>query len=196
MIRAVVVAFLLLATPAWAQPTVLQPFDSVPLVIDTANGPQHFLAELALTPAQQRQGLMFRRHLAPDAGMLFVMPEPQIMHFWMHNTYIPLDMIFIAPGGRIVDYRQRAKPLSDAIIASRAPAIAVLEINGGTVDRLGIKIGDVVRATALGDLAKRESDRYVTGRRYDLRRTAHILGHRRQAVNRLSTRTPPCFGLK
>lgn len=154
MIRTVLLAFLLLAAPAWAQPDALQTFDTAPLTIDTADGPQHFTVELAVTPAQQHQGLMFRRHLAANAGMLFVMPEMQIMQFWMHNTYIPLDMIFIAPGGRIVDYHERATPLSDAIIISRAPAIAVLEVNGGTVDRLGIKVGDVVRATALGDAAR------------------------------------------
>lgn len=149
----VAAVFVLLAAPAWAQPVALQTFNAAPLVIDTAHGPQRFTVELALTAAQQHQGLMFRRHLAADAGMLFVMPEPQIMQFWMHDTYIPLDMIFIAPGGRIVGYHKRAMPMSDAIIVSQAPAIAVLEVNGGTVDRLGIKVGDVVRAAALGNLA-------------------------------------------
>lgn len=154
MIRDALLALVLLSVPAAAQPLALQTFDSAPLIVDTAKGAQHFTVELALTPAQQHQGLMFRRHLAADAGMLFVMPQPQIMQFWMHETYIPLDMIFIAPGGRIVGYHERAMPLSDAIIMSRAPAIAVLEVNGGTVDRLGIRIGDIVRAAALGNLAK------------------------------------------
>ncbi len=154
MLRFVLVALLLLATPAWTQPAALQTFDTAPLTIDTADGPQQFTVELALTPAQQRQGLMFRRHLAADAGMLFVMAEPKVQTFWMHNTYIPLDMIFIAPGGRIVGYHERAVPMSDAIVMSRSPAVAVLEVNGGTVDRLGIKIGDIVHAAALGDGAK------------------------------------------
>jgi uncharacterized membrane protein (UPF0127 family) len=154
MIRSVLVALVLLAVPAAAQPVALQTFNAAPLTVDTAKGAQRFTVELALTPAQQHQGLMFRRRLAADAGMLFVMPQPQIMQFWMHETYIPLDMIFIAPGGRIVGYHERAMPLSDAIIMSQAPAIAVLEVNGGTVDRLGIKVGDVVRAAALGNLAK------------------------------------------
>ncbi|MDE2227986.1 MAG: DUF192 domain-containing protein [Alphaproteobacteria bacterium] len=154
MIRAILVALALLATPAFAQVQPLQTFDTAPLVIDTAKGPQHFTVELALTPAQQEQGLMFRRSLAPDAGMLFVVAQPQIMSFWMHNTLIPLDMLFIGAGGRIVDLHERAIPMSDAIIVSRAPAAAVLELNGGTVARLGIKVGDVVRAAALGNAAK------------------------------------------
>ncbi|MGH6968837.1 MAG: DUF192 domain-containing protein [Stellaceae bacterium] len=151
MMRAAFVALALLATPAFAQPQALQTFNTAPLTIDTAKGPQHFTVELALTPAQKEQGLMFRRRLAADAGMLFVVAEPQTMTFWMHDTYVPLDMLFIAPGGRIVDLHERAIPLSDAIIVSRAPAVAVLELNGGTVDRLGIKVGDVVRAAALGN---------------------------------------------
>ena len=152
MSRAILVVLaMLLATPAFAQPQNFQTFTSAPLSIDTAKGPQHFTVELALTPDQQEQGLMYRPHLAADAGMLFVMAQPQIMTFWMHNTLIPLDMLFIAGGGKIVDLHERAMPLSDATIISHAPAIAVLELNGGTVDRLGIKIGDVVRAAALGD---------------------------------------------
>lgn len=149
-----VLALLLATTPAFAQPQSFQTFTSAALSIDTAKGRQHFTVELALTPDQQEQGLMFRRHLAADAGMLFVMAQPQIMTFWMHNTLIPLDMLFIAAGGKIVDLHERAMPMSDATIVSHAPAIAVLELNGGTVDRLGIKIGDVVHAAALGDVAK------------------------------------------
>ncbi|MGB8182652.1 MAG: DUF192 domain-containing protein [Stellaceae bacterium] len=149
----VAVLALMLATPAFAQPQTFQTFTSAPLTIDTVKGPQHFTVELALTPAQQEQGLMFRREMAPDAGMLFVAAQPQIMTFWMHNTLIPLDMLFIATGGKIVDMHERAVPMSDATIVSRAPAIAVLELNGGTVDRLGIKIDDVVHAAALGDAA-------------------------------------------
>ena len=144
---------LLLATPAFAQPQSFQTFTSAPLSIDTAKGRQHFTVELALTPDQQEQGLMFRSRLASDAGMLFVVAQPQIMTFWMHDTLIPLDMLFIAAGGKIVDMHERAVPMSDATIVSHAPAIAVLELNGGTVDRLGIKIGDVVHAAALGDAA-------------------------------------------
>lgn len=154
MSRVILAVFaVLLAAPAFAQPRTFQTFTSAPLSIDTAKGRQHFTVELALTPAQQEQGLMYRPHLAADAGMLFVAAQPQIMTFWMHNTLIPLDMLFIAAGGKIVDLHERAMPMSDATIVSHAPAIAVLELNGGTADRLGIKIGDIVHAAALGDAA-------------------------------------------
>ena len=151
LLRRVAVALVLLTAPAWAQSVALQTFNTASLTIDIAKGPQRFIVELALSPAQQEQGLMYRRSLAADAGMLFVFAQPQIRTFWMHNTFIPLDMIFVAPGGRIVGYHERAMPLSDAFVVSQAPAVAVLEVNGGTVDRLGIKIGDVVHAAALGD---------------------------------------------
>jgi len=72
----------------------------------------------------------------------------------MHNTLIPLDMLFIAADGRIVDIHERAVPLSDESIVSKAPARAVLELNGGTAARLGIAPGDVVRAAAFGNAAK------------------------------------------
>ena len=132
----------------------LQSFVKSTLAIETAKGPQRFAVELALSPAQQEQGLMFRRAMAPDAGMLFVFSESRIQSFWMHNTLIPLDMLFIAADGRIVDIHERAVPLSDESIVSKAPARAVLELNGGTAARLGIAPGDVVRAAAFGNAAK------------------------------------------
>jgi uncharacterized membrane protein (UPF0127 family) len=136
-----------LAAGAQAQ---LQSFDKSTLVIDTAKGSQRFNIELALTPAQQEQGLMFRRSMAADAGMLFVFPATAPQIFWMHNTLIPLDMLFIAADGRIADIHERAVPMSDATIASKVPVLAVLELNGGTVSRLGIKVGDLVRHPAFG----------------------------------------------
>ncbi|MGH6979618.1 MAG: DUF192 domain-containing protein [Stellaceae bacterium] len=129
----------------------LQIFDKSVLVIDTASGPRHFDVELAVTPAQEEQGLMYRQRLAPDAGMLFVFDDTAIRTFWMRNTMIPLDMLFIAPDGRIVDIHERAVPLSENVIPSREPARAVLELNGGTAARLGIKIGDVVHFKSFGN---------------------------------------------
>jgi uncharacterized protein len=129
----------------------LQSFDKSTLVIETAKGPIHFDVELALTPAQQEQGLMYRPRLAPDAGMLFDFRDLAPRAFWMKNTLIPLDMLFIGGDGKIVDIHERAVPLSEDIIASKVPARAVLELNGGTVDRLGIAVGDVVRSAELGN---------------------------------------------
>ena len=128
----------------------LQTFEKSSLVIETSAGPRHFDVELARTPAQEEQGLMYREHLDPDAGMLFVFDDTEPRSFWMKNTLIPLDMLFIAADGRIVDIHERAIPLSEDIIPSQVPARAVLELNGGTVTRLGIKVGDLVRYKSFG----------------------------------------------
>jgi uncharacterized membrane protein (UPF0127 family) len=146
-VLAALFACALMPTAARAQ---LATFEKSSLTIDTARGPQRFTVELALSPHQQQQGLMFRQQLAPDAGMLFVFPQPQPTAFWMKNTLIPLDMLFIAADGRIADIHERAVPLSEASIPSAVPVKAVLELNGGTVDRLGIKVGDVVHHAAFG----------------------------------------------
>jgi len=122
----------------------LQHFDKSSVIVDTAAGPRKFTVEMALTPAQQEQGLMYRRKLAPDAGMLFDFVAMGSRAFWMKNTLIPLDMLFIETNGRIADIHERAVPLSEEIIPSALPVRAVLELNGGTVARLGIKIGDTV----------------------------------------------------
>jgi uncharacterized membrane protein (UPF0127 family) len=146
-----VAAALLLAfvMPVRAQ-APLQSFAVSSLTIDTAKGPQRFSIEIAATPQQQEQGLMFRREMAADAGMLFIFPQVKTAEFWMHNTLIPLDMIFIGADGHVADIHERAVPLSDAVISSRVPVRAVLEVNGGTVDRLGIKVGDLVRYPLFG----------------------------------------------
>ena len=120
------------------------------LVIQTAEKAHKFSLEVAKTDRQQRQGLMFRRHLAADAGMLFIYPTPQVLTMWMKNTYLPLDMLFIASDGRIVQIVQRTVPRSLQIISSGEIAIAVLEVNGGTASRLKIKKGDRVKHPTFG----------------------------------------------
>jgi hypothetical protein len=142
---------LVLGFAAAAPAQQLQTFDHATLTIDTAQGPRHFNIELALTPAQEEQGLMYRRALARDAGMLFDFGDTATRTFWMKNTLIPLDMLFVGADGRIVDIHERAVPMSEDIVASRVPARAVLELNGGTVARLGIKPGDVVRYKGFGN---------------------------------------------
>ncbi len=114
------------------------------LTIVGAAGRHRFNVELAETPAQMEQGLMFRKELAPDSGMLFDFKQPTVATMWMHNTLIPLDMLFVDANGRIVNIHERAVPQSDAIIAAAAPVRAVIELNGGTAARLGIKPGDRV----------------------------------------------------
>jgi uncharacterized membrane protein (UPF0127 family) len=121
------------------------------LVIETGKGKFPFDIELALTEPQMEQGLMFRRALAADAGMLFDYRAPQPIAMWMKNTLIPLDMVFIAPDGKVVDFHERAVPLSLDTIESKVPARAVLEVNAGTVARLGIHVGDTVRHAFFGN---------------------------------------------
>ena len=122
----------------------LQDHATTVLTIVGASGSHRFNVELADTPAQMEQGLMFRQELAPDAGMLFDFKQPVMATMWMHNTFIPLDMLFVDTTGRIVNIHERAVPQSDAIIAAAAPVRAVIELNGGTAARLGIKPGDRV----------------------------------------------------
>src|SRR3984957_4155962 len=137
---------LLFAVPAGA----LENFATAEATIATAGGPQKFRIELALTDAQMEQGLMFRRSLAPDAGMLFDFKAPTSVTMWMKNTLIPLDMLFLDAQGRIIDTHERAVPLSTDIIAAKVPARYVIELNGGTVARLGIRPGDQVTSPYFG----------------------------------------------
>jgi uncharacterized membrane protein (UPF0127 family) len=98
--------------------------------------------EVATTPAQQEKGMMFRDGLAPNYGMLFIYDQVQPVQMWMRNTKIPLDMLFIDANGSILNIAENAKPMDETIIPSRYPVKAVLEIGGGEVTRLGIKVGD------------------------------------------------------
>lgn len=120
------------------------------LAIETGGKSHTFSVELALSNRQQMQGLMFRRRMAADAGMLFVYRREEPTAMWMKNTFIPLDMLFIASDGRIVRIAERTVPLSEAIVSSGGPVIAVLELNAGTASRLGIKPGDRIVSAALG----------------------------------------------
>ena len=122
----------------------LQQFPTSELTIISATGPHRFKVELAKTPAQMTQGLMFRTSLAPDAGMLFEYQQPTMATMWMRNTLIPLDMLFVDAQGRIVNIHERAVPQSDDVIAAAEPVRAVIELNGGTAARLGIEPGDRV----------------------------------------------------
>jgi uncharacterized membrane protein (UPF0127 family) len=102
---------------------------------------QHFAVWLADTPARQSQGLMYVRDLPAGRGMLFLNGESKRAVFWMKNTYVSLDMLFIAPDHRIVKIAARTPPLSLDTITSDAPVIAVLEIKGGEAERRGIQVG-------------------------------------------------------
>jgi uncharacterized protein len=129
----------------------LQRFAKSQLTIVSATGPHRFAVEVAETPAQMEQGLMFRRQLAEDAGMLFDYKKPIMATMWMRNTLIPLDMLFVDAQGRIVNIHERAVPQTDDVIASAAPVRAVIELNGGTAARLGIVPGDKVEHPIFGN---------------------------------------------
>lgn len=115
---------------------------TAPLEIRSANGTHRFTVELALSVEEQAKGLMFRKQLGPNAGMLFPFARPRPASFWMKNTLIPLDMIFVRPDGTIGRIAANTTPLSLEPVAFGEPAAAVLEIAGGRAAQLGIREGD------------------------------------------------------
>jgi uncharacterized membrane protein (UPF0127 family) len=110
----------------------------------TSRGRVKFTVELAVTKAQQERGLMFRKSLAPDRGMLFPYNPPQRAAFWMKNTLIPLDILYIAPDGRVLSIARNAVPHDETPIPSGGVIRGVLEIPGGRAAQLGILPGDRV----------------------------------------------------
>jgi hypothetical protein len=128
-----------------------QPFDRSRLTVESAAGAFEFEVELALTPAQRQRGLMYREQLAANAGMLFDFGRIGPVSMWMRNTYIPLDMLFLRANGEIVTIARNTEPRSDAIISADEPVRAVLELPGGTSDRLGLRPGDRVRHPLLAE---------------------------------------------
>ncbi|WP_445504169.1 DUF192 domain-containing protein [Microvirga sp. G4-2] len=103
---------------------------------------QNFQVEVARNDADRAQGLMFRRSMAPDRGMLFDFGRVEPVSMWMQNTYLPLDMLFIRPDGTIARIAANTEPLSTRTIPSGEPVLAVLELNAGTSAKLGIRPGD------------------------------------------------------
>jgi hypothetical protein len=148
--RTLGVVGLAVALAATAARAELQSFQRGELTIESQAGSHHFTVEVAVTPEQRGQGLMFRERLPAAAGMLFIYPAEQMISMWMKNTLIPLDMLFIAEDGRIVHIAERAIPGSTATISSGRPARAVLELNGGTAARLNIAPGDRVLYETFG----------------------------------------------
>ncbi|CAN0591416.1 unnamed protein product [Laminaria digitata] len=125
-------------------------FSREELTIQSGDQTHKFSVELALNSRQHAQGLMFRRRMAPDAGMLFVYRREEPTAMWMKNTFIPLDMLFIARDGTVSKIAERTVPMSEEIIPSGGPVVAVLELNAGTASRLGLKPGDRIVSTSLG----------------------------------------------
>ena len=152
------VASLLLLLPACSQAAQPSPtpaaqasvhpvsgLEVVPLTVTTPGGKAHaFRVEVARTPQEQSRGLMFRTEMEADEGMLFPYQQPQMLSFWMRNTVLSLDLIFIGPDRRVINVAANAVPYSEESIPSDAPAVAVLELNAGRAQALGIVPGSKV----------------------------------------------------
>ncbi|OWO94744.1 hypothetical protein B5E41_13485 [Rhizobium esperanzae] len=144
---AVMALFFLVALPALADEEIR--FDKEPLLIQTAAGKMlHFTVEVAATGDQRARGLMFRKSMADDAGMIFDFGQTRRVAMWMENTILPLDMLFADDTGTIRHIKENAKPYSRDIIDSMSPVKYVVELNAGIVGKLGIEPGDrIVSAT-------------------------------------------------
>lgn len=116
----------------------------VPLKVTSGSKVHQFRVELARTPQEQAKGLMFRTEMGVDEGMIFPFDPPRGASFWMRNTVIPLDLIFVAPDGRISNIAANAIPYDETPLTSNGEARAVLELNGGRAAELEIKPGDRV----------------------------------------------------
>lgn len=132
-----------------AEPQVL---DRSELVLESGDRTFLFEVEVAAGAEERRVGLMYRREMAPDAGMLFDFGRSQPVAMWMRNTYIPLDMLFIDEGGEIVNIAHDTVPHSEAVLQSAGPVRFVLEVPAGTSRLLGIGPGDIVRHSAIGNM--------------------------------------------
>lgn len=128
---------------------MILPVDPTPLVAVTKGGERSFSIEVADTEAEREAGLMFRQDMAGDHGMLFVFEETREVNFWMKNTPMPLDLIFVGQNGRIRAIKQ-GEPFSEAVISPGEPVRFVLELKAGTAASDGIATGDLLRHPAIG----------------------------------------------
>lgn len=134
-------ALLLLAACTEQGPSVL---------IHKANGGEIAVqVEIADDDAERARGLMYRTELAPQDGMLFLFPDEQPRSFWMKNTPLPLDIVYVSSDGKIVSIAKRTKPFSLDSIPSGAPAESVLEVNAGFADEHGVAVGDRIEVRGM-----------------------------------------------
>jgi uncharacterized protein len=151
--RLIAAALLVAAAPLWVglapapaagagQP---QRLAAVPLTIDSRRGRVRYRVEVARTPAEQAVGMMYRRTVPGGTGMLFPMQPVRFASFWMMNTLVPLDLVFIRSDGAISSVIANARPLALDPLRSTEPVAAVLELAGGEAARRGLKPGDHVR---------------------------------------------------
>lgn len=136
--------------PTSADQAMRLPVDPTPLIIETASGEKSFTIEIADDQNERSRGLMFRETMEDGHGMLFVFPETKPVGFWMKNTPMPLDLIFVGQDGRVIDILP-GEPFSEALIAPAEPARFVLELKQGTAAKSGIADGDFLRHPAVNE---------------------------------------------
>jgi uncharacterized membrane protein (UPF0127 family) len=135
-----ILAFVVLLWGGCAPSTAAQKLE--PLTFETGTGAHVFAVEVAQSQEQRSVGLMYRRSLAPDHGMLFDFVQEQPVSMWMQNTYVSLDMAFVRADGRVLRVERATEPLSTRVIDSGGPVRFVVEVLAGTADRIGLKPGD------------------------------------------------------
>jgi len=140
--RLIFICALVLVSPAVSLAANL-PHDV--LLVETASSQYRFDVEIADDAAERAEGLMYRKTLAENAGMLFLYPQPQPVQFWMKNTVLSLDIVFVRADGTIARIAADTTPMSEDLIPSGEPVRAVLEVKAGTMRELGVKVGDRLR---------------------------------------------------
>jgi uncharacterized membrane protein (UPF0127 family) len=136
---------------AWAEMPdtgIAQSLPLVPLTVETRTGDVVLQVQVADTDSRRQTGLMFRKSMPETEGMLFIFQETRFVSFWMKNTFIPLDLLFVDDDGTVTSIARDTTPFSLEPIPSEKPSRAVLEINAGASDRLGIDVGDHLRYAA------------------------------------------------
>ena len=129
---------------------MLLPVDPVPLVVETAAGERSFTIEVADDLSERSKGLMFRQTMADDHGMLFVFEQTQPVGFWMKDTPMPLDLLFVGQDGRVKEILP-GQPFSETVISPGEPVRFVLEVKAGIAAKAGIKDGDQLRHPAINE---------------------------------------------
>ncbi|MGE3690520.1 MAG: DUF192 domain-containing protein [Novosphingobium sp.] len=132
------------STPAAPARHAVSGLPVIPLSVVSGKVRHQFHVEVAASPAQQEKGLMFRTSMGDDEGMIFPMHPPRQAAFWMRNTVIPLDIVFIGRDRRILNIAANAVPYDETPLPSAGPASGVLELKGGRAAALGIGPGDLV----------------------------------------------------
>lgn len=133
------------ATGSAGTPATASAEQPVVILEPAGHPPAEVTVEIARTPRQIQRGLMYREHMPPDHGMLFLMREERIHSFWMRNTLIPLDMIFIDKGMNVVGIVENAEPLTETLRKVGKPSSYVLEVNGGWSKQHAVAAGAKVR---------------------------------------------------